>query len=172
MARLDFFEKDRQKTFVAIRDFKNFPLFVLSDDLIYIHSHHCELSNVELWIRQDMYHYKVKTRICLRADNLFNNIHIRLNVSIPEFMDMNHVRSFFEELSAKNIWYDCNIITNHKYYLKTEQKQKKANVKSIDDYSDEELLKILFDRSMARVGDYRPEEKREDNIFSILGMAA
>ena len=65
-----------------------------------------------------------------------------------------------------------NIITNHKYYLKTEQKQKKASIKSIDDYSDEELLKILFDRSMARVGDYRPEEKYEDNVISILGMAA
>jgi hypothetical protein len=172
MSGLDFFEKDRLKTFVAIRDFKNFPLFVLSDNLIYIHSHHCELSNVELWIKQDIYHYKVKTRICLRSDDLFNNIHIRLNVSIPKFNDMNHVRSFFEELNAKGLWHNTNIISNHKYYFKSKQEQKKADVKSIENYTDEELLKILFDRSMARVGDYRPKETFEDNVVRILDVAA
>jgi len=172
MAGLDFFEKDRLKTFVSIRDFKNFPLFILSDNLIYIHSHHCELSNIELWIKQDIYHYKVKTRICLRSDDLFNNIHIRLNVSIPEFMNMDDVRSFFAKLSAKNIWYDCNIISNHKYYFKSKQEQKKAGVKPIENYTDEELLKILFDRSMARVGEYRPKEKFENNIINIIDVAA
>ncbi|MEK6883432.1 MAG: hypothetical protein AABY22_27645 [Nanoarchaeota archaeon] len=165
----NYFDITKYGSITIIEDFSKLEHFSIIDEFIYLDSHDDFFTNLKckLMIKQKFYQDKVKKpNITLLNSSNFGKIQIRFNQSEETKITSLDVAIDYFNKKIKEIW-DVKFEYNTKTNI--------SNTRLIDSYSDEELLKIVFDRTMKRVGEYRIEPPITNNIIELrkeLDLAA